>query len=154
MENLNNKKEYKLTKSLEDYMRAIYILSKRNKVVRVKNIAKLLKVKPSSVTFALRKLSGKGLIEYEKHGYIDLTEEGLKVASKLSDRYRSIEHFLENILGLPREIAEIDACNIEHHLHDETISRIEVFVEFIEKKPERVKLINEFLKYYKKNLKR
>jgi len=135
-------------------MRAIYILSKRSKVVRVKNIAKLLKVKPSSVTFALRKLSEMGLIEYEKHGYVDLTEEGLKVASKLSDRYRSIEYFLENILGLPREIAEIDACNMEHHLHDETINRIEVFVEFIENNPERAELINKFLRYYKENLKR
>ncbi len=151
MEN-SNKTGYKLTKSLEDYMRAIYILSKRSKVVRVKNIAEMLKVKPSSVTFALRKLSEIGLIEYEKHGYVDLTEEGLKIASKLSKRYRSIEYFLESILGLPRKIAEIDACNMEHHLHDETIDRIRLFVKFVEENPKRVKLIGEFLKYYEKNL--
>ena len=141
---------YKLTKSLEDYMRAIHIINKRKKVVRVKDIAKLLKVKPSSVTFSLKKLSEMGLIEYEKHGYIDLTERGLRVADKLSNRYRSIECFLERILGLPREIAETDACSMEHYLHDETVDRIRKFVKFIEETPEKMELINEFSNYYKR----
>lgn len=145
----SNKMERELTRSLEDYMRAIYVLSKRNKVVRVKNIAEMLKVKPSSVTFALKKLLKMGLIDYEKRGYVDLTEKGLRVASRLSNRYRSIEHFLENILGLSREIAEIDACNMEHYLHDETIERIEAFVKFVENDPGGAELINRFLKYYR-----
>jgi len=144
--------KYKLTKSLEDYIRAIFILSKRKKVVRVKDIAKLLKVKPSSVTFSLKKLSEMELIEYEKHGYVDLTEKGLKVANKLSSRYTSIEIFLEKILGLPKEIAETDACSMEHYLHDETVDRIGKFVKFIEEAPERMKLIKEFSNYYRKKI--
>jgi len=142
--------EHRLTKGLEDYMKAIYIISKRKKIVRVKDIAKLLKVKPSSVTVSLRKLSEIGLIEYEKHGYIDLTEEGLKVANKLSSRYHSIEYFLEKILGLPREIAENDACSMEHYLHDKTVNRIRKFVKFIEETPKKMELIKEFLKYCNK----
>ncbi len=139
--------EYKLTKSLEDYIRAIHILSKRKKVVRVKDIAKLLKVKPSSVTFSLKRLSEMGLVEYEKRGYVDLTEEGLRIANRLSTRYRNIELFLEKVLGLPREIAEIDACSMEHYLHDETVDRIKKFVAFIEESPKGAELIDEFMNY-------
>jgi len=139
---------YKLTKSLEDYMRAIHILKSRKKVIRVRDIAKLLKVKPSSVTSALKKLSEMGLIKYEKYEYIDLTDKGTEVAHELSKRYRDIERFLERVLGLPKEIAEVDACNIEHYLHDETVSRIRSFIEFIERSPNRAELINEFLHYY------
>jgi len=141
---------YKLTRSLEDYMRAVYILSKRKKVVRVRDISRLLGVRPSSVTSALKKLSKMNLVEYRKHEYVALTERGRAVANKLSDRYRSIERFLEKVLGLPREIAEMDACNMEHHLHDETVSRIRMFVEFIEENPSGIELIKEFDRYYNK----
>lgn len=139
----------RLTKSLEDYMRAIHILTKRKRVVRVKDIARLLKVRPSSVTFALKKLSEMGLVEYEKHGYVDLTNHGLRIASTLSSRYRSIERFLERVLGLPKEVAEEDACSMEHYLHDETVDRIRKFVEFIEENPGKAKLIDDFIDYCK-----
>ena len=140
--------DYKLTRSLEDYMRAVYILSKKKRVVRVRDISKLLGVKPSSVTSALKKLSRMNLVEHRKHEYVALTEKGRVLANKLSDRYRNIERFLEKVLGLPREIAEVDACNMEHHLHDETVDRIRVFVEFIENDPSGAELVNKFIKYY------
>jgi len=140
--------DHKLTRSLEDYMRAVYILSKRKRVVRVRDISRLLGVRPSSVTSALKKLSRMNLVEYKKHEYVVLTERGRAIADKLSDRYRSIERFLEKVLSLPKEIAEVDACNIEHHLHDETVNRIRMFVKFVEECPSGVELVREFAKYY------
>ncbi len=140
--------DYKLTRSLEDYMRAVYILSKKKRVVRVRDISKLLGVKPSSVTSALKKLSRMNLVEHRKHEYVALTEKGRVLANKLSDRYRNIERFLEKVLGLPREIAEVDACNMEHHLHEETVNRIKMFVKFIEESPSGIVLVREFAKYY------
>jgi len=66
------------TRSIEEYIKAIYILSKRKRVVRVKDIALLLNVKPPSVTASLNRLLKMGLIEYEKRGYANLTPRGKK----------------------------------------------------------------------------
>jgi len=43
----------KFSRSFEDYMKAVYILRKRKKVVRVRDMSRLLGVRPSSVTSAL-----------------------------------------------------------------------------------------------------
>lgn len=138
----------KLSRSLEDYIRAIYLVMRRNKVARVKDIAKILKVKPPSVTYSLKRLSNMGLITYQKHGYISLTEKGLDVAKGLSGRFETIENFLINVLGLPKEIAEADACNLEHYLNEETVRRLKKFIEFLDKDHESQKIIDKFKKIY------
>lgn len=140
--------EAKLSRSLEDYLRAIYVICRRKRVARVRDIARLLKVKPSSVTYSLKKLSKMGLVEYEKHGYVILTEEGLKVAEGLSGRFHVIENFLVSVLGVPPEIAEADACSLEHFLNKETVDRLKKFIEFISKNPEGANLIRKFQKYF------
>jgi len=136
-----------LTESLEDYLKAIYSICRDRGVARVKEIAEVLGVKPSSVTFSLKRLAEMGLVEYEKRGYVSLTEEGMRIVAKLSLRYRSLRFLLERVLGVPSDIAEEDACGMEHHLHDETIARIEKFVEFVEKSEEGSRLIAKFREY-------
>ena len=141
-----------LTRSLEDYVRAIYVLRKRKRVVRVKDIALFLNVKPSSVTNSLKKLANAGLVDYEKREYVDLTEEGLRVAEELSERYRNIKDFLVRVLGVPEDIAEVDACSMEHYLHPETAERLKRFIEFINRSPEELgpKFLEYFKRYYEK----
>jgi len=141
----------KLSRSLEDYVRAIYVISKRKKVARVRDIANILKVKPPSVIYSLKKLSNIGLITYEKHGYIELTKKGLRVAKGLSGRFETIENFLINVLGVPKEVAETDACNLEHYLNEETVNRLKKFIEFLEDDPESQKIVEKFKKFYKEN---
>ena len=141
-----------LTRSLEDYIRAIYVLRKKKKVVRVKDIASLLNVRPSSVTTSLKKLATAGLVDYEKREYVDLTEEGLRVAEELSERYRNLKDFLVRVLGVPEDIAEVDACSMEHYLHPETAERLKRFVEFISECPEDIgpRFLEYFKRYYEK----
>ncbi len=64
-----------LSANMEDYMETISLLSSRNRVVRVKDIAKTLKITMPSVTAALNKLREKDLIYYEKYGFIELTDQ-------------------------------------------------------------------------------
>ncbi len=137
-----------LTRSLEDYIRAIYVLRRKKRVVRVKDIASFLNVKPSSVTTSLKRLATAGLVDYEKREYVDLTEEGLRVAEELSERYRNIKDFLVRVLGVPEDIAEVDACSMEHYLHPETAERLKRFIEFVSKSPEE--LGPRFLEYFKR----
>ena len=89
-----------------------------------------------------------GLVEYEKHGYVALTEEGLKVAEGLSGRFRVIENFLVSVLGVTPEIAEADACSLEHFLNEETVDRLKKFIEFTNKNPEGANLVRKFQKYF------
>jgi len=118
-----------LTKSLEDYLEAIKILSIDKKAVRVKNISELLNVKSASVVNALNILKKKGYIKQEKYGYIELTEIGNKEAVRILKKHRIIFKFLTNILKVSKESAEKDACKIEHVISKETFEKLVKFLE-------------------------
>ncbi|MCC6030424.1 MAG: metal-dependent transcriptional regulator [Desulfurococcales archaeon] len=111
-------------KSYEDYLEAIYKLSFEGKKVSVTNLAKILNVKPSSVVEQLRKLSDKKLIIYKKGEEIRLTRKGSRLARQIFERHIILKKFLSEILMLPEEIAEKDACSMEHYLHKDTIERL------------------------------
>jgi len=117
-----------LTKSLEDYLEAIKILTISKKVTRVKEISELLNVKKPSVVNALNILKEKGYIKQEKYGYIELTNLGDKEATKIFKKHRILVRFLTNILKVSEDVAENDACKIEHVISDETLKKILKFL--------------------------
>ena len=118
-------------KSYEDYLEAIYKLSFEGKKVSVTNLAKILNVKPSSVVEQLRKLSDKKLIIYKKGEEIRLTRKGSRLARQIFERHIILKKFLTEILMLPEEIAEKDACSMEHYLHKDTIERLKKLTVFV-----------------------
>lgn len=113
-----------LSPHMEDYIEAIGVLSDTNKVVRVKDIAAILKIKMPSVTSALNKLKDMGLIEYEKYNYIELTKDGDVIARRVMSRHMCLKEFFSKVLQLPSHIAEEEACKVEHHISTETCKRI------------------------------
>ncbi|RLE61940.1 MAG: metal-dependent transcriptional regulator [Thermoprotei archaeon] len=117
----------------EEYLETMYILMKRKKVIRVKDLSKALGIKPPSVIEYLKRLAEKGLIHYEKYEYIFLTDEGLAIAKRVYERHLALREFLSDILMLPNDIAEKDACRMEHVLHDTTLERITRLTDFIKK---------------------
>jgi DtxR family Mn-dependent transcriptional regulator len=119
-----------LTSNMEDYMEAIAMLSEANKVVRVKDIAKQLSIKMPSVSAALDKLKDLGLIEYEKYGFIELTEEGEKVAQQVCMRHSCLSEFFEKVLRMDRDEADQEACKVEHDIMPSTCARIKKFLDF------------------------
>lgn len=134
------------TKSEEDYLEAMYIIQRENRLIRVKDIALALDVKMPSVVGAIKSLSEKGLVNQEKYGHIELTSRGEKVAKDVLKRHELLFVFLHGILGISSEIAEQDACKLEHSLSKETQERILKMIEFIEScGPDE----NMFLKRYK-----
>jgi DtxR family Mn-dependent transcriptional regulator len=118
----------KLTKSEEDYIEAIYVIQQGRNVVRVKDIAKHLKVKLPSVTGSIKKLSKKGLTIYEKYGYIQLTKKGEKYAKEVYKKHQILVLFLTKILKVKKETAVRDACLMEHSLSQETLEKLTKFV--------------------------
>ncbi len=119
-----------LTSHMEDYMEAIAMLMVDNKVVRVKDIAKKLDIKMPSVTAALNKLKDLALIEYEKYGFIELTEKGQQVAANVYNKHTCISEFFERVLLMDPEKSDSEACKVEHALDPVTCIRIHRFLDF------------------------
>ncbi|MCK4421623.1 metal-dependent transcriptional regulator [candidate division WOR-3 bacterium] len=137
----------KLTQSLEDYLEAILLLKKERDVVRVKDIGDKLGVRAASVVGAIESLEEKGFVEHERYGYVYLTESGKKRAEAVYKRHKSLFKFLTEILGVSHEVAERDACNIEHQLSKETFSKLLDFLNFVNKCPEDPRWLRAF-KYF------
>jgi len=127
----------KLSQSLEDYLEAIYVISLEKKIVRVKDLVKKLNVKTASVIGALKKLELKGFVEHEHYGYIDLTPEGIRKATRIYEKHKVLFRFFTDFLQVGSETSEKDACAVEHFISDETYSKIIRLIKFIEKSPDR-----------------
>jgi len=114
----------------QEYVELIYALQKKRPVARIKDIARLRDVASPTVTVAVDRLRQSGLVQHEKSGYVTLTEEGMRLAKRLERRHSLLREFFQKILGVEEDIAETDACNIEHILHKNSIDNLERFLEF------------------------
>jgi len=136
-----------ITASLEDYLEAIYQILQEHPVARVKEVSRRLQVTNASVVGALRHLREQGLIKQEPYGYIYLTEQGEKLAREISSRHQALKEFFQEVLELGEELADGDACRVEHSLSPETIERIIILGEFFKRNPSlKGKLAQEFKK--------
>lgn len=124
-----------LSESLEDYLEAIYRLQRESGSVRVKEIADFVGVKMPSVSSALRALKERGLVDHERYGEVSLTPVGRETAEFLCRRHFALTTFLRDILGLDEEQAEREACGVEHALSPETLRRLLMLIDFIERCP-------------------
>ncbi len=113
-----------LTENLEDYIHDIYEILKTAPIVRIKDIAKRRNVKLSTVVIAAKSLAQKGLINYQRYGYITLTEKGLEVAKEMENKKSILYKFLIQILNVSHETALKDVHKMEHDLSPETIKKI------------------------------
>lgn len=129
--------EIKLTSSMEDYIKTIYLLEISNKVARVSDIGRRLSVKKASVVAAVSFLQKNELIKHERYGFITLTEQGKFIAEKLDKKNRVICAFLTDVLKLDKEKAVLEACDAEHFFSDETTAKIAALIKL--NKPAAVK---------------
>ncbi len=118
------------SQSEEDYLETLYILQLEDRVARVKDVAQALDVTAPSVVAAIRSLSEKGLVEQEKYGHIELTPKGERVGRDVYKRHQLLFAFLNEVLGLDPQVAEKDACQLEHYLSPQTRERILRIVEY------------------------
>lgn len=132
--NLDIQKLYEstgLSSNMEDYMETIAMLSVENRVVRVKDIAKKLDIKMPSVTSALNKLRDMELIEYEKYGFVELTEKGREISEHVYNKHLCLYEFFHEALQLDPVMADQEACKVEHALMPETCVQLHKFMKFI-----------------------
>jgi Mn-dependent DtxR family transcriptional regulator len=117
----NSENASKSTESSENYLKTILILSRRLPVVRSVDIANEMGFKKSSVSIAMKNLREKNHITVTDAGYIYLTESGRAIAETIYERNRFMSEMLMH-WGVSEEIAERDACRIEHVISPETFA--------------------------------
>lgn len=123
--------DQKLSMNMEDYLETILLLQKEYPVARAKDISEKLGVKKSSVTNALKLLSDKKLINYDKYSYITLTDEGIEYAEELYQRHTVLKSFLKKVLDVNEDSAEENACRMEHMIDKDVIEKFSLFLDFI-----------------------
>ena len=113
-----------LLESGENYLETILVLTKKNGSVRSIDIAEAMQFTKSSVSRAMSILKRDNYIIMHPDGSILLTKEGLKKATAVYDRHVTLTRFINEVLGVDVEIAEKDACRIEHIISPETFAGI------------------------------
>jgi DtxR family Mn-dependent transcriptional regulator len=107
--------EKELTHSMAHYIQAVAALAQEDgAAASVSGIADRLGVSKAGVTSMLRTLKTRGLVRHEPYGDVTLTEEGHRLAARTARSRDVLTLFLEEILGLSAEVAQEDACMIEH----------------------------------------
>ena len=124
----------------EDYLEAILHIVRRKGYARVGDIAKHLGCSAATVTEMFSRLDDRGLVNYEKYGGVTLTKEGERIGLEVDGRHKLIKSFLE-LLGVPADIADEDACEIEHSIHPETLEKLKSFIDEVRKDPDNFQFL-------------
>lgn len=113
----------KVMESKENYLETILILSIRNGLVRSIDIANELNFSKASVSVAMKNLREAGEINMAQDGEITLTEKGKEIASSVYEKHRVLTKVLV-ALGVDPDLAQEDACRIEHVISEESFRAI------------------------------
>jgi DtxR family transcriptional regulator, Mn-dependent transcriptional regulator len=113
-----------LTRSVEDYLKAIYGLSPAGRPAATSDIAQQLDLSAPSVSGMLKRLADQGLVEHEPYKGVQLTDEGRRVALRMIRRHRIIEAYLVGTLGYTWDTVHDEAERLEHAVSDTLIERM------------------------------
>ena len=106
----------KMSKSHEDYLEAIVMLGGTTEVsVRSVDIANKMGVSKASVNKPY-------------YGDVTLTEAGYAYGTAVYDRHRMLSKFLNKELGIPEDVAEQEACLMEHAISDESFEKWRAYI--------------------------
>jgi DtxR family Mn-dependent transcriptional regulator len=128
-------------RSVEDYLKTIYDLSKNGNSVSTTEISRTLKVAPASVTEMLKKLSEKGYITHSPYHGTTLTTAGRQIAEKTVRKHRLLERFLHDVLKIDNEKVHKQACEMEHALSDDAEESLCRFLRHPDRCPDDGKII-------------
>lgn len=109
----------KISENIEEYLEVLYRNGSNKEQVSTTTLSKELGIAPGSVTQMLKKLESLGYINYTPYKGASLTDEGMKIAQKITRKHRILEKFLTDVLKVKEENVHEQACEMEHSLSDE-----------------------------------
>jgi DtxR family Mn-dependent transcriptional regulator len=113
-----------LTRSVEDYLKAIYRLSPEGRPASTSEIAHLLELSAPSVSGMVKRLSELGLLEHSPYRGVQLTDAGRLAALRMVRRHRLIEAYLVQFLGYSWDTVHPEAERLEHAVSDTLVERM------------------------------
>jgi len=113
-----------LSQSVEDYLKAIYILETEGDGATTTNIAETLNISSASVTNMLKRLAGMNFIEHKSYKGARLTEAGKKIALEILRHHRLLELYLQEIMGYSWDEVHDEAEKLEHHISEQFEDKI------------------------------
>jgi DtxR family Mn-dependent transcriptional regulator len=120
---------YGLSRSVEDYLKAIYALCESGNVASTSSIADALDVQPASVTGMVKRLAESGFLEHVPYRGVELTEMGTREALRVLRRHRILETYLMERLGYGWEDVHREAERLEHAASEDLIDRMAMALE-------------------------
>ena len=123
----------KVSMSHEDYLEAIIMLGgSMEQSVRSVDIAKQLDVSKASVNKAIGLLKEKGFVDQPYYGDITLTKTGFEYGQAVYKRHRYLTAFLSKTLGISDDVAEEEACLMEHAISDESFEKWVAYIDSLD----------------------
>ncbi len=109
----------------EDLLLAVSRLESRNgRSPDASEIAGLVERDLSDVKTALGEIAVSGEVIIDSGGLVHLTTSGAAAAQAVMKKHKVLETFFEEMLGMDRSAAHKQACTLEHHASEETITRL------------------------------
>ena len=113
-----------LSRSVEDYLKAIYGLSQTGEAASTSAIAEALDIQPASVTGMVKRLAESGLLEHVPYKGVRLTESGAREALRVLRRHRILETYLCQRLAYAWDDVHDEAERLEHAASDALIEQM------------------------------
>jgi DtxR family Mn-dependent transcriptional regulator len=117
-----------INESYEDYLKAIYLISKKKKGGWVCNseISDLLCIQPASVSGMLHKLKNNELIIWKPRSSIRLTPKGKNIAKETVKKAKKLREFFTAVLRIDdKDLIDKLCCGIEHHITSEVVRALD-----------------------------
>lgn len=140
-----------LTHSSVHHLMAIASLLKENGYARGIDVANYLDISRSSVSVTLHKLLAKGYITEDSNKFYQLTVTGNAITNDVLSTRRIVKKFFKEILGVSEQLAEEDACQIEHLLHHKTSQKLFKFINFMDSESKKGSDILERFRSFEHN---
>lgn len=105
----------------EMYLETIYVLGQKQQNVRSIDVAEEMGFSKPSVSRGVSILKQQGYLTVDGNGFLELTDSGMDLAKKIYERHTILTEALVR-LGVNPEIAQQDACKMEHIISDETLN--------------------------------
>ncbi len=109
----------KISENIEEYLEVLYRNGSNKEQVSTTKLSKQLGIAPGSVTQMLKKLEKLNYVDYVPYKGVSLTDDGMRIAQKITRKHRILEKFLTDILKIKKENVHAQACEMEHSLSDE-----------------------------------
>jgi len=141
--------ENKVSRRNEDLLEVIFEFVQEKGYAKSRDIATTLHITPATVTDGFKRLSDAGLVNYEPYGGVTLTDSGFRIARRTKDSHQTIQRLLE-LAGVETDIADREACIMEHGLSPDSCNKLNCVATFIEECLEDTHMQHRFREILKK----